>query len=306
MVDLIDTVQDQEIDDAYLELFDINLRWVNSSGTIQTDRVHLVDGLDNDNLNLWMPYDNAGTLVWAEYIACPIEISGVAMSAAGAAARPTLTIANVVSLVRNISGYDGPSYGDGNSDETNFSGGGSYNGDANTILSELNIAKNEDILGSTVTHRKTLRKNTYVQISGTKYTYEDRSTAVTGIPTPKEFPSGKYVLDRISAENNIMVEFELSSPFDVQGVKIPNRYVIGKYCPWDYRGAAGTPNSVKSGCTWNGGGFTIDNNPTTANSATDVCAKTVQACKRRFHGGINTDSDIPLPFGGFPGSRKFK
>jgi len=306
MVDLIDTVQDQEIDDAYLELFDINLRWVNSSGTIQTDRVHLVDGLDNENLNLWMPYDNAGTLVWAEYIACPIQISGVSMSAAGAAARPTLTIANVVSLVRNISGYDGPSYGDGDSDETNFSGGGSYNEDANTILAELNIAKNEDILGSTVTHRKTLRKNTYVQISGTKYTYEDRSTPVTGIPTPKEFPSGKYVLDRISAENNIMVEFELSSPFDVQGVKIPNRYVIGKYCPWDYRGAAGATNSIKSGCTWNGGGFTIDNEPTTANSATDVCAKTVQACKRRFHGGINTDSDIPLPFGGFPGSRKFK
>lgn len=306
MVDLIDTVQDQEIDDAYLELFDINLRWVNSSGTIQTDRVHLVDGLDNDNLNLWMPYDNAGTLVWAEYIACPIEISGVAMSATGAAARPTLTIANVVSLVRNISEYDGPSYGDGDSDETNFSGEGNYNGDPNTILAELNIAKNEDILGSTVTHRKTLRKNTYVQISGTKYTYEDRSTPVTGIPTPKEFPSGKYVLDRVSSENNLLVEFELSSPFDVQGVKIPNRYVIGKYCPWDYRAAAGTITSIKSGCTWNGGGFTIDNTPTTANSATDVCAKTVQACKRRFHGGVNTDSDIPLPFGGFPGSRKFK
>jgi len=309
MVDLIDTVQDQEIDDAYLELFDINLRWVNSSGTIETALVHLIDGLDN-NLNLWMPYDNAGTLKWAEYVACPIEISGVAMSASGAAARPTLTIANVVSLVRSISSYtvnqDNEFVGDGDSDESNFSGGGSYNGEADTILAELNIVKNEDILGSTVTHRKTLRKNTYVQISGTKYTYEDRSTAVTGIPTPKEFPSGKYVLDRVSSENNLLVEFELSSPFDVQGVKIPNRYVIGKYCPWDYRGAAGTANSVKSGCTWNGGGFTIDNDPTTANSATDVCAKTVQACKRRFHGGANTDSDIPLPFGGFPGSRKFK
>lgn len=310
MVDLIDTVQEQEIDDAYIELFDINLRWVNSSGTIENSVVHLVDGLDFDNLNLWMPYDNAGSLEWAEYVACPIEITGVAMSAAGAAARPTLSVANVVSLARNISDYnvDGnlEHLGDGNSDETNFSTGGSYNAEADTVLKELNISKNEDILGSTVTHRKTLRKNTYVEISGTKYTYEDRSTPVVGTPTPKEFPSGKYILDRVSSENNLLVEFELSSPFDVQGVKIPNRYVIGKYCPWDYRGAAGTTDSIKSGCTWNGGGFTIDNVQTTANSATDVCAKTVQACKRRFHDGVNADSDIPLPFGGFPGSRKFK
>lgn len=310
MVDLIDTVQDQEINDSYLELFDINLRWVNSSGDIDNAIVHLVDGLDNDNLNLWMPYNNAGTLEWAEYVACPIAIEGVSLTSTGAPARPTLSIANVVSLARTISSYnvDGnlDHIGDGDSDESNFSTGGSYNGDVNTILNELNIVKNEDILGSTVTHRKTLRKNTYVEISGTKYTYADRSTAVTGVPTPKEFPSGKFVLDRIIAENNVVVQYELASPFDVQGLKIPNRYVIGKYCPWDYRGAAGTTDSIKSGCTWDGSGFTIDNDPTTANSATDVCAKTVQACKRRFHGGTDSDSDIPLPFGGFPGSRKFK
>lgn len=304
MVDLIDTVQEQEIDDAYIELFDINLRWVNSSGNIQTDRVHLVDGLDNENLNLWMPYDNAGTLIWAEYVACPIAIEGVSLTATGAPARPTLSIANVVSLARSISNYG--SVGDGDSDETNFSTGGSYNADANTVLKQLNISKSEDILGSTVTHRKTLRKNTYVQESGTKYAYEDRSTPITGTPTPKEFPSGKFVLDRITAENNVVVQYELSSPFDVQGVKIPNRYVIGKYCPWDYRGAAGTTDSIKSGCTWNGGGYTIDGLSVTANDPTDVCAKTVQACKLRFHDGVNADSDIPLPFGGFPGSRKFK
>jgi lambda family phage minor tail protein L len=306
MVDLIDTVQDQEIDDAYLELFDINLRWVNSAGDLVSDIIHLVDGLDNDNLNLWMPYDNSGSLEWAEYIACPIAIEGVSLTSTGAPARPTLSIANVVSLARTISSSDGVSYGDGDSDETNFSTGGSYNADANTVLAELNISKNEDILGSIVNHRKTLRKNTYVKISGSYYTYSDRSTTITGVPAPKEFPSGRFVLDRVSAENNLVVQYELASPFDVQGLKIPNRYVIGKYCPWDYRGAAGTTDSIKSGCTWNGGGYTIDNDSVSANSAGDVCAKTVQACKVRFHGAEDADSDIPLPFGGFPGSRKFK
>ena len=257
MTDLIDTVQDPSLDDAYIELFDINLRWYNSSGVLQTDTVHLIDGLDPENLNLWMPYDNNGTLEWAEYIACPIGIEGISASSTGAQARPTLSIANVVSLTRTISGYN--VVGDGLADESNFSGGGSYDGEANTILKQLNISKNEDILGSTVTYRKTLLKNTYVYDSANTvyYAYHDRATSISPspVPFPKEFPTAKFVLDRVSAEDAILVQFELASPFDVQGVKIPNRYVIGRFCPWEYTGGL-TSGSVKSGggVTSNSGG----------------------------------------------------
>ena len=309
MTDLIDTVQDASLDDAYIELFDIDLRWYDSNGALQTDTIHLIDGLDPENLNLWMPYDNSGTLEWAEYIACPIGIEGISAASTGALARPVLSIANIVSLTRTISNYD--EIGDGLADESNFSSGGSYNGDANTILKELNISNNEDILGSMVTYRKTLLKNTYVYDSTNNvyYAYGDRSTTISPapVPFPKEFPTAKFVLDRVAVEDSILVQFELASPFDVQGVKIPNRYVIGRFCPWEYTGGL-TSGSVKSGCIWDnssGPWYDVDNN-SVATKDKDVCGKTIQACKVRFHGGATATSPIPLPFGGFPGSRKFK
>ena len=116
----------------------------------------------------------------------------------------------------------------------------------------------------------------------------------------------KYILDRVAAENHLIVQFELCSPFDVQGLKIPNRYVIGKYCPWEYRGAATQGNnSIKSGCSYNGTNyFDIDGN-SVSTLAQDACGKTIEACKLRFHPN-DTNLDVPLPFGGFPGSRKFK
>lgn len=305
MTDLIDTVQDLEIDDAYIELFDIRLKYIDSNGDLQTDEVyHLIDGLEDGSTNLWMPYDtdDNGTLEWAEYIALPIAIEGVSTSSDGAQGRPTLSLANVAALARSVSADD-----DGIDDEIAFSGGAS-DASYDSILEELNISKNEDVLGSVVLHRKTLLKNTYVydDSSGNHYTYEDRvtkATPITPVPLPKEFPSGRYILDRVAAENQIIVQFELASPFDIQGLKVPNRYIIGKYCPWEYKGVV--DGSVKSGCSWeNDGGpyFDIDNN-STPNASEDVCGKTIQSCKARFH---NTDDSIPLPFGGFPGSRKFR
>jgi len=311
MVDLIDTVQELNIDDSFIELFDIELVWYDSSQVPpkQTETIHLIDGLEDGSLNLWMPYDNAGTLEWAEYLAVPIEIEGIAISSDGPQGRPTLSVANVASLVRSISSY--PSDGDGTDDEVAFSGGSTSIYDS--ILENLNITKNEDIIGSIVTYRKTLRKNTYVKLSGSYYTYEDRATPVVGVPTPKEFPEGRFVLDRVAAETPLAVQFELASPFDIQGLKVPNRYVIGKYCPWEYKGAVNPDgsfkNTARSGCNWNPDGsadrpYVDIDNAVTVIQTEDVCGKTLQACKARFH--ANGNENTPLPFGGFPGSRKFR
>ena len=319
MTDLIDTVQELEIDDAYIELFDIELVWYNGS-TRTTQTIHLIDGLENGTYNLVMPYFNGSTNVWAEYLACPIALDGVSIDSSGAISRPTLSIANVVSLARNISDYPVSSSNTAQDGETNFSGGGGYNSEADTLLNSLGITSNEQILGSKVTYRKTLRKNTYVKLESNSnpvyYAYEDKDTQQNGIstsdpvPSPKEFPTGRFIIDRVATETNLLVQFELVSPFDVEGLQIPNRYVIGKFCSWEYRGALNDDNTVKdttkSGCTWSGGGYTVDGASTTARAADDVCAKTIQACKLRFHGGATAASNIPLPFGGFPGSRKFK
>lgn len=296
MTDLIDVVQSTELDDSYIELFDIDLIYIDSSGIKRTEYIHLINGLDPDNTNIWMPYENtAGTLVWAEYLATPIEIDGIAVESSGASSRPTITVGNVAAMARSIAADS-----DGDSDETTFE----------AQLTALSINKNEDILGSIVTYRRTLLSNTYVKISGSMYSYDDRASVIAAVPNPREFPIAKYVVDRVVAETPILVQFELASPIDIEGLKIPNRYVIGKYCPWEYKGVEnGDP---KSGCTWqdtSGLRFDIDNAPVLT-AAADQCAKTVQACKLRFHpldgNNVHTYEERPLPFGGFPGSRKFK
>jgi lambda family phage minor tail protein L len=318
MVDLIDTVQELNIDDSFIELFDIELVWYDSSQfpPKQEVTIHLINGLEDGSLNLWMPYDNGTALVWAEYLAVPIEIEGIAISSDGPQGRPTLSVANVASLARSISSY--PSDGDGTDDEVAFSGGSTSIYDS--ILENLNITKNEDIIGSIVTYRKTLRKNTYVynSINDKYYTYSDREDEASPIdsstvPNPKEFPEGRFVLDRVAAETSLLVQFELASPFDIQGLKVPNRYVIGKYCPWEYKGAINLDgsfkNTARSGCNWNPDGsadrpYVDIENAVTVIQTEDVCGKTLQACKARFH--ANGNDNTPLPFGGFPGSRKFR
>ena len=67
MVDLIDTVQLQEIDDAYVELFDITL----PSGT----KVYVFDGLDDGSNNIYFPQKtvSGGVYPLKEYFAIPGE-----------------------------------------------------------------------------------------------------------------------------------------------------------------------------------------------------------------------------------------
>jgi lambda family phage minor tail protein L len=86
---------------------------------------------------------------------------------------------------------------------------------------------NESMVGTRVIRRQTLKK--YL-VGG----------AGDSSP-PVEFPIRSFVLDRISGENNLAVTFELASPFDVSGITLPNRVVIGKYCSWKYQ---------NDGCIW--------------------------------------------------------
>jgi hypothetical protein len=57
----------------------------------------------------------------------------------------------------------------------------------------------------------------------------------------------------VASEDSILVEFELASPIDVEGVKVPGRVVIGRYCVWRYQGG---PLNNEGGCNWplNGNG----------------------------------------------------
>ena len=95
----------------------------------------------------------------------------------------------------------------------------------------------EDILGMKFRRRRTLKKYLY--------------NVSTSTP-PVEFASDLFYLDRIENENERDVTFTLVSPFDLTGVNLPRRVVIGNMCPWEYQGAGEHLNAWerKGGCTW--------------------------------------------------------
>lgn len=109
-----------------------------------------------------------------------------------------------------------------------------------------------------------------------------------GNPTadPNQYlPDDLWYVERKMSENRYMIEFELSSAFDLMGQQLPNRQVLQNSCPWVYRGTE---------CGYTGVAYyTADNQPATM--LTDVCGKTLAACKKRF--GYQ-----PIRFGGFPGA----
>lgn len=177
------------------------------SGTV----AYLHKGLEEGVTSVFFP-NKEGTAI-NEYVTIPIEVVGVKTSSTGRIPRPTLSMANIPSLTRNQSSNEqlGPD-----------------------LLVDEGLNSNEDLIGMRVDYRITLGK--YLSASAGE------------APTPAvEFPSQTYVIDRVSAESNIAVEFELASPMDVEGVKLPARNVIGRYCPWKYQGYY---LDGDGGCVW--------------------------------------------------------
>lgn len=118
MTDVIKDVQKQDPGSAFIELFEIDLPGTNA---------FFHSGLEADISTIqFRDRTSPGTI--REYTALPIEISGIDLQAAGASARPTLRVANVLSTF----------------------------GDAIGIT-------NEDLLGKKIYRRTTLYKYCYGQ-----------------------------------------------------------------------------------------------------------------------------------------------
>ena len=110
--------------------------------------------------------------------------------------------------------------------------------DTTSLAGALGSAKYEDILGFKFYRRRTLKK----------YLYNVDTSSDPAV----EFTSDMYYLDRIDNENPQEVTFTLVSPFDLSGVTLPRRTIIGNMCPWEYQGAGDHLDiwEKKGGCTW--------------------------------------------------------
>lgn len=96
-----------------------------------------------------------------------------------------------------------------------------------------------------------------------------------------------YYIERPNFVNRDVARFDLTSPYDMDGIMIPSR-LTQSVCYWAQRGWY---RSGK-GCGYNGSAmFDKDNNPV-SDPSQDFCAGTVTACKLRF----GTENE--LDFGG--------
>lgn len=96
-----------------------------------------------------------------------------------------------------------------------------------------------------------------------------------------------YYIERPDYVDQTMAQFDLTSPYDMDGVMIPSR-VTQSICYWAQRGWY----KSGKGCSYNGTRyFDKDNNPTDDPSK-DFCPGLVSSCKLRF------GPDAELDFGG--------
>lgn len=195
-------LQEQTVDSPIVTLFELIL----PDGA---SRVYFFSGTDSD-LTSVHHYDNYkdsnGNYNKREYESFPVLMDGIELATDGAPNRPTITIANIGTLLN----------------------------------SKINNLKFKDLIGQKVVRRQTLQK--YLASAS------DSATTTTA---PTELSSSTFVIDRISSENAIGVTFELALVYDLQGVALPNRVIIGKYCSWMYQGFQ---IYGSGGCTWDTAG----------------------------------------------------
>ena len=100
----------------------------------------------------------------------------------------------------------------------------------------------EDLIGKRVTRIITFKK----YLSGEA---SDSATA-PGVCLPKT----SYIIDRIKSKSILQVTFELAAPFDLAGIQLPRRVVVGGACSWNYQqGRESLPEADRvGGCSWEG------------------------------------------------------
>jgi lambda family phage minor tail protein L len=111
-----------------------------------------------------------------------------------------------------------------------------------SVFSDAIGIEYEELIGQRITRRVTLKK----------YLVGESEDSGAG-NAPVEYPKTTYIIDRIKERNILQVTFELAAPFDLAGMTLPKRQIIGGGCPWRYKGANASvtlPNKV-GGCTWN-------------------------------------------------------
>lgn len=153
---------------------------------------------------------------------------------------------------------------------------------------------NNTLLGSVVTYNdlvgcRLVRRRTFTK-------YLDGQPAAD--PTA-QLPYDVFYFNRKTRQNKFLIEFELVSALDVEGVYIPKKQCL-ESCTHRYRiYVDGAFDYTDVTCPYNSATYFKDSGASTLVPAEDNCGRRLNDCKIRF--GLV----VPLPYEGFPNIAKF-
>ena len=101
------------------------------------------------------------------------------------------------------------------------------------------------------------------------------------------YPDDVWRFDRMSRRDKFLVEWELVSPFDAEGVLLPRRQIRVSVCGSAYRSAE---------CGYAGGPVAKADDTPTSDPALDRCSLKISGCKLRF----GASAELPIDI--FPGA----
>jgi len=113
-----------------------------------------------------------------------------------------------------------------------------------------------------------------------------------------------FVVDRKSAHNKHIIEFELAAGLDQQGIALPKRIVLRNHCDHTYRqwSTVGGGHFVYGTCPYVGGLFFQGDGSATTDPSKDLCGKREHDCLIRFGNSLLPNYGNPLlPIRSFPG-----
>lgn len=142
----------------------------------------------------------------------------------------------------------------------------------------------DDLVGAWVSVKKILAKN----LDAVNFTGGVNSSADPSAAWDDEV----YVIEQKVTEDNTVVEWQLSTPMDNPGLKLPRRKIQATVCTWAYLGVE---------CGWIPAvSQYYDSNDVPCASNLDSCGHRLSSCKIRF--GEYGD----LPFGAFEACGRVK
>lgn len=122
----------------------------------------------------------------------------------------------------------------------------------------------------------------------------------TGADPERHWPLDIYRIERMSKQDSSETVWQLASPLDFEGKKLPGRQVLRDVCGWQYRRWDGKKFVYENvQCPYVGSKYFDVNDVAVTVAADDKCSRRLSGCQARF--GVE-----PLPFGGFAGVARLR